>query len=452
MLTYFKQCSTFPYKYVHPLCFVQNWTMGCATGSFLRKALFVFERLQMETVMAERQKAVVTGIGVLAPNGNGKNDFWSSLIQGESGIAPITLFDASGLPCRFAGEVKGFDPLDYIDPKLKPAKRMSRAAQMGVAAARMALADAHLSPAMLRAYRETPVIMGVSTSAMDMIAHQPTLYTVSRAIPHAVASAIAYTLEIDATLSTISNGCASGLDAIAAGAFQIEYRDKDIVLAGSADAAITRYVFEGFAKSRKLSVRNEAPQQASRPFDRDRDGGVISEGAGVVVLENPDHARARGAHVYAEIAAHGTAADPLGAGEAAGMAGAMRKALGNALRTPDRIGHISAHAPSDPYMDAFEIGLIKEVFGPHAAAIPVTSIKGVTGNAMAVGGMHQAIAALLSLEHGMIPPTANLQKQDPECDLDCVAGCARAALLESVLVNTHGFGRGNSALVLTGHP
>ncbi len=398
--------------------------------------------------MADRRKAVATGIGVLAPNGNGRAAFWSSLVKGQSGIGPITLFDPAGLPCRFAGEVKNFNPLDYIDPRLKPAKRMSRAAQMGVAVARMALADAGLTPEDMSAYRETPVVMGVSTSAMDLFAHPPSMFTAMASVPHAVASAVAYTLNIEAKLSTISNGCASGLDAVAAGAFQIERLNKDIVLAGSSDAAITRYVFDGFSKSRKLSLRNDAPEKASRPFDRDRDGGVISEGAGMIVLENRDHALARGAHIYAEIAGYGSAADPAGPTEGAGMADAMRKTLANALRTTVRIDCIHAHAPSDKQMDLLEASMIKDVFGRHAGSIPVTSIKGVTGNAMAVGGMHQVVAALLSLEHGMIPPTANLENIDPLCEIDCVAGAARAAMLESVLVNSHGFGRGNSSLIL----
>lgn len=398
--------------------------------------------------MAIGQKAVITGIGVLAPNGSDKESFWTSLANGESGIGPVTLFDGSDLPCRIAGEVKKFDPLDYIDPRLKPAKRMSRSAQFGVATAKMALDDAGLTVEDLGAYGEVPVMVGVSTSAMDMIAVPPTMYTVSAAVPHAVGSAIAYTLGFESKLFTISNGCASGIDAVAAGAEQVEKFNKDIVLAGASDAAITRYVFEGFGKSKRLSLNNDDPKHASRPFDRDRDGGIISEGAGIVVIENRDHALSRGARVYAEIAGYGTAADPPTSTEAAGMADAMRKALASAYRTPGEIDHINAHAPSDKHMDILEISLIKDVFGKCADSIPITSVKGATGNAMAVGGMHQTIAAVLSLEHGAIPPTANLENLDPECDLDCVAGDARAAILESVLVNSHGFGRGNSSLVI----
>jgi len=398
--------------------------------------------------MLNGHKTVVTGIGVLAPNGNGKDEFWSSLVKGKSGIGPITLFDADDLPCRIGGEVKDFDPLKYISPKLRPLKRMSRAAQFGVAVARMALDDAGLAVDDLKAYRETPVVTGVSTSAMDLFANPPTMYTATASVPHAVGSAIAYTLGFESKLLTVSNGCASGVDAIGAGSEQIQKFNKDIVLAGSADAAITRYVFEGFAKSRKLSVRNDEPELASRPFDLDRDGGLISEGAGILVMENLEHALARGAHIYAEVTGYGTAADPPGAMEAAGMTNAMRKAMADAYRRPDQIDHINAHAPSDKHMDAAEIALIKDVFGECAGKAPITSVKGATGNAMAVGGVHQSIAALLSLEHGLIPPTANLENLDPDCDLECVGGEARAADLKTVLVNSHGFGRGNSSLII----
>jgi len=391
----------------------------------------------------------VTGLGVLAPNGTGRDAFWHTLVHGESGIGPLTLFDAGDLPCRIGGEVKGFDPLAYIDAKLKPHKRMSRAAQLGIAAAKLALCDAGLTNEELRNYAETPVMMGVSTSAMDLFAEAPTMFTAAASVPHAVGSSVAYTLGFEAKLHTISNGCASGLDAIAAATLQIRRMNKDIALAGASDAAITRYVFEGFAKSRKLSLRNDDPEHASRPFDKDRDGGLISEGAAILVIENRDHALARGAHIYAEIIGYGTAADPPGSMEAAGLSSAMRKALAHAFKRPEQIDHINAHAPSDKHMDVAELRLIREVFGSAAERIPVTSVKGATGNAMAVGGVHQTVAAVLTLDRQLIPPTANLEHPDPDCDLDCVYGQARHAMLETVLVNSHGFGRGNSAIVLS---
>jgi len=398
--------------------------------------------------MSTRNRAVITGMGVLAPNGNSKDAYWKSLVDGRSGIGAVTLFDASDLPCRIAGEVKDFDPHRYIDPTLKPKKRMARASQFGIAATRMALDDAGLDLEALGELGEVPVVFGVSTSAMDLFANPPTMFTASASVPHAVGSAVAYTLGFDARLFTVSDGCASGLDALGVAAGEIEQGKADVVVAGSAESAITHYVFQGFARSRILSKRNDEPRKASRPFDRDRDGGVISEGAGVLILENLEHALGRGANVYAEITGYGASADPAESPPAAGMALAMRRALANACRRPEQIEHISAHAPSDAHMDRVETKLIKDVFGSHAYRIPVTSVKGATGNAMAVAGVHQFIGAALSIKHALVPPTANLENPDPECDLDCVSGSALALPLSIVLVNTHGFGRGNSSLVL----
>lgn len=398
--------------------------------------------------MLTRSRVVITGIGILAPNGVGKKAFWQSLLNRESGIGPITLFDASDLPCRIGGEVTGFDPEDYIDARLKPQRRMGRSSQMAVAGTRMALDDAGLTLDDLRSFGEVPVVIGVSTSAMDLFANPPNLWTASASIPHAAGSAISYTLGIPARLHTISDGCASGLDALAAAAHQIAQGQTDIAIAGSSDSAMTHYVFQGFAKSKRLSLRNDEPEKASRPFDRDRDGGVISEGAGIVVLENLEHALARGVDAYAEITGFGTCADPPESMVAAGLRSAMERAIANAGRRVEDVDHVSAHAPSDEHMDAAETQLIREVFGKHAYRLTVTSIKGATGNAMAVGGLHQAIATAMAIRERTVPPTTNLDHPDPECDLDYVPEGPRLADIQCALVNTHGFGRGNSALIL----
>jgi 3-oxoacyl-(acyl-carrier-protein) synthase len=269
-------------------------------------------------------------------------------------------------------------------------------------------------------------------------------------VPHAVTSAIAFTLGFRSRLLTVSNGCASGLDAVAIAAAEIARDRADIVIAGSSDAAVTPYVFKCFEASRRVSLRNDRPREASRPFDRDRDGGVASEGAGVVILENLEHALARGATPYATIGGFGTGADYPDSPEGSGLEDAMRQALIESPLRPEHIDHISAHAPSDAHMDSYEVAAIKRIFGPHAYRVPVTSIKGNTGNPMSVGGVHQLIAAALAMRHGLVPPTANLVNPDPACDLDHVPGQPRAAQLAHVLINTHGFGRGNSALVLHG--
>jgi 3-oxoacyl-[acyl-carrier-protein] synthase II len=387
-------------------------------------------------------------MGVTAPNGVGLEPFWQSLVQGKSAIGPVTLFDASDLPCRIAGEVRGFNPDEFIDPQTKLGKRMSRSAQFAVASTTMALKDAGVTVEDIRRAGRIPVVMGVSTSAMDLIAEKPHPWTAVSAVPHAVASAVAFTLGFDARLITVSDGCASGLDALCQAASEIRSGRTDLALAGAADSAVCRYVFECFVKSRKLSQRNDEPERASRPFDRDRDGGIISEGSGVVVLESLERALSRGATPYAEVTGYASCGDLPTGEEATGLERSMRMALDNTPCSPDKVDYISAHGPGDEYMDRIETRFIKEVFGPRAYRIPVTSVKGVTGNPMGVGGMFQLVAAALTLRHGIVPPTANLENPDPECDLDYVPGRARMLRPKTVMINTHGFGRGNSTALL----
>ncbi len=393
-------------------------------------------------------RVVITGIGVFAANGNSREAFWTSLLEGRSGIGPVTLFDCSGFKCKIAGEVKDFDPHKYIDAALRPKRRMARAAQLAVASAHEAIGDAGLSISDLQAKETVPIIMGVSTNAMDILGRDPRPWTAIAAIPHAVTSAVSFSLGFQARLSTVSNGCASGVDALCQAATEIRQGRSDLVLTGSADAALAPYTFKAFEASRKMSLRNDAPEKACRPFDRNRDGGVAAEGAAILVLENLEHALARGATIFAEIIGYGSSADSPESKEGAGIERAMRLAMANAGCAPCDIDCISAHAPSDPHMDRIEVGLIKSVFGDRAYRIPVTSVKGNTGNPMAVGGVLQIISAALSLHHQTVPPTANLEVPDPQCDLDHVAGQARRLHLSRAMVNTHGFGRGNSSILL----
>ena len=387
-------------------------------------------------------------MGVLAANGIGKEAFWSSILEGRSGIAPITLFDAKGLRSRMAGEVKDFDPVAYIDPALKPQRRMGRAAQLGVAAAKLALDEAALDQAVLDQAGEIPLVMGVSSSALELREKPPASWIAVMSIPHIVGSSIAFTQGLNTRSLTVSTGCASGLDAVGLAADEIRRGKADIAIAGAADSVMSRFVFECFCKSRKLSEHNEDPARASRPFDRTRDGGVAAEGAGVVVLENLEHAMARGIDPYGEITGYANSADPPQPVEGLGLETAMRMALANAARHPDQIDFINAHGPSDAHMDAIETKLIKQVLGPHAYRTPVSSIKGITGNPMGVGCMHQLIAAALSLRHNIVTPTANWTERDPACDLDYVPNTPREMACNVIMINTHGFGRGNSALIL----
>jgi 3-oxoacyl-[acyl-carrier-protein] synthase II len=387
-------------------------------------------------------------MGVLAANGNSLDTFWSSLCSCKSGIGQVTLFDTEGLRTTIAGEVKGFDPHEFIDASMKPEKRMSRAAMFGVAVARTALADAHLEISELQRMGEVPVFMGVSTSSMDLCGKAPRPWTGVEAIPHAVGSSVTFHLGFNSRLMTVSNGCASGLDAVAAAAAEVRSGRSDVVVAGAADSAVTRYVFEAFSLARRLATRNEDPEHACKPFDRDRDGGVIAEGAGILIIENLDHARSRGVKPYAEITAYATCADEADGEECSGLGKAMEGALINASQRPEQVDCIFAHGPGDRQTDAAETAQIHRVFGPHAYRIPVVSIKGATGSAMAVGGVHQTIAAALSIREKRVPPTTNFQNPCEECDLDYVPRLSRRLALGRVMVNTHGFGRGNSALIL----
>jgi 3-oxoacyl-[acyl-carrier-protein] synthase II len=368
-------------------------------------------------------------------------------LAGKSGIAPITLFDVQDLPCRIAGEVKNFDPLRYIVRELKP-HRLARFSQFALVAAFMAVRDAGLDLEKLQTLADVPVVMGVSSNAMELAFKPAAPYTCVAGIPHAAASAIMHALSLKARLLTISDGCASSLDAVAMAAAMIRADQTDIAIAGGADSVMTRVVFEAFAKSRKLSQRNDEPERASRPFDRARDGGIVGEGAGIVILENNEQAMARGAVIYGELTGYGTCADAPGSEEGAGLERSMNLALANAPRQAEQIDAVFAHGPSDPHMDRIESRLIARVLGLHAYRIPVTSIKGVTGNPMGTGGVHQVIAAALALRHGLVPPTANYEFADPECDLDYVPKTPRAARLKTLMINTHGFGRGNSSLIL----
>jgi 3-oxoacyl-[acyl-carrier-protein] synthase II len=408
--------------------------------------------------MKKRNRVVVTGMGVVAPNGIGLEPYWKSLLEGKSGIGPITLFDASNFKSRIAGEVKDFDPFDYIEPDLKP-RRMARHSQFAYAAAMMALNDGGLEFKDLPTDGPVPVVIGVSTSALDVIERvfhevnghgpervNPTSLGASK--PQAAANVIADRIGVCAHASTISSACPSGLDAIAIAAGMIRAGESDIAICGGADAPITPLAMASFIASGLSSERNDEPNTASRPFDYTRDSGVISEGAGILILENLEHAEARGAQPYLEISGYGTQRDLDLQKPASGLEFSMELALANAGRAPDDIDYISAYGPGHPLLDAIEIEIIKRVFGRRAYAVPVSSIKGVTGNALAAGGPFQVIACALSVRDQVIPPTANYEIADPACDLDHVPNRARKLKLNSALVNVRGLGGSASTMVV----
>jgi 3-oxoacyl-[acyl-carrier-protein] synthase II len=397
-------------------------------------------------------------MGVLAPNGTGLDAFWESLLAGRSGIGPITLFDATGYNSRIAGEVKGFDPLDYIEAELKP-KRMARHTQLAYAATMMALQDADLDIDNLDLPSPTPVIIGVSTSAIDIIEsvyravqnqtpNRAPTSSAAASIPQAAANLIADRLGTWANAVTVSSACPSGLDAIADAAAMIRNGEAEVAIAGGADAPITPLTMASFFASGLSSTRNDEPETASRPFDLTRDSGVISEGAGVLVLENLERAEARGVRSYMEIGGYGKQRDSDSSLPASGLEDSMNLAMANAGCTSADLDYISAYGPGHPILDAAEIHVIKRVLGPRAYSVPVSSIKGVTGNPLAAAGPFQVIACALSLRDQRLAPTANYETPDPECDLDIVPNRSRKAAMNCVLVNVRGIGGSASSLVL----
>ncbi len=397
-------------------------------------------------------------MGVLAPNGTGLKAFWRSLVAGESGIGPITLFDASSFKSRIAGEVKNFDPRDYFEPNMKP-RRMARHTQLAYAATMLALRDAGMRGSNLELPSPIPVVIGVSTSALDVIesvfndvSHsrldRVSPYALGASDPQAPANVIAARIGASANASTISSACPSGLDAVAAAAAMIKRGEAELAIAGGADAPITPLAIASFAASGLSSVRNSDPQTASRPFDLTRDSGVISEGAGILVLEDLERAEARGARIYCEITGFGTQRDVSPDEPASGLEQAMVTAISNAGCNVTDIDYISAYGPGHPVLDSAEVATIKRVFGRHAYGLSISSIKGVTGNPLAAAGPFQIISCALSLVEQILPPTANYQTPDPDCNLDVIPNRARKAQLSRALVNVRGLGGSASALVL----
>ena len=408
--------------------------------------------------MRDRNRVVVTGMGVLAPNGTGLKAFWKSLVAGESGIGPITLFDATGFKTRIAGEVKGFDPLNYMPSQWKP-KRMARHTQFAYAATKMALRDAKFDPQVEKLTTVLPVCIGVSSSAFDVIENgfremrdqgpqRLNSGVVRNCQPQAAALLIAQKLGVETQASTLSSACNAGIDAIAFGVSMIGEGEAELAIAGGADAPLTPLAMASLASAGLSSFANSDPAHASRPYDAKSDSGVISEGAGVVVLENFEHASARGVRMYLEITGYATQMDHDPEDPFGGLESAMKLALANAGRNIHDIDYICSYGPGHPRLDAAEVKMIRRVFDPVAEQVPVSSIKGVMGNPLSAAGPLQLISCALALKHNLIPPTANHETPHAGCDLDFVPGKARKARLNCVLINVRGLGGGNSSMVV----
>lgn len=408
--------------------------------------------------MRNRNRVVVTGMGVIAPNGTGLKAFWRSLVAGKSGIGPITLFDATGFNSRIAGEVKDFDPLAYMDPLWKP-KRMGRHTQFAYAAAQMALRDAHFDPKMDTLTTVLPVCIGVSSSAFDVIengfhelqergANRINAGVVRNCQPQAAALLIAQQLGVQTQASTISSACNSGIDAVATAATMIGVDDVELAIAGGADAPVTPLAMASLSAAGLSSFANADPARASRPYDAGSDSGVISEGAGVVILENFDHAVGRGARMYLEITGYASQMDSGPDDPFDGLEATMRLAMANAGRDVREIDYICSYGPGHPVLDAAEVKMIARVFERAAQHVPASSIKGVTGNPLAAAGPMQLISCALAFRHDTIPPTANHEVPLPGREWDFVPRKARKSLLECILINVRGLGGGNSSMVV----
>ncbi|QNI43967.1 beta-ketoacyl-(acyl-carrier-protein) synthase II (KASII) [Synechococcus sp. WH 8101] len=404
------------------------------------------------------QRVVVTGLGAVTPIGNTVADYWTGLTSGRNGVAPITLFDASAHACRFAAEVKAFDPSGYLEAK--EAKRWDRFCKFGVVAAKQALADSGLEITDANAHRigisigsGVGGLLTMETQAHVLVDKGPgrvSPFTVPMMIPNMATGLAAIALGAKGPSSAVATACAAGSNAIG-DAFRILQLGKaDAMICGGAESAITPLGVAGFASAKALSFRNDDPATASRPFDAERDGFVIGEGAGLLVLETLAHAEARGATVLAEIVGYGTTCDahhitaptPGGVGGAA----AIRLALDDAALAPECVGYINAHGTSTPANDSNETAAIKSALGDRASQIPVSSTKSMTGHLLGGSGGIEAVASVLAIRYGVVPPTINYANPDPNCDLDVVPNTAREATLDAVLSNSFGFGGHNVCL------
>lgn len=405
------------------------------------------------------RRVVVTGIGIVSPLGTGTEKNWDALMAGRSGIGPITQFDASDLPTRIAGEVKDFVAEDYIEKK--EIKKMDLFIQYALAASDMAMADSGLQITEENAER-VGVQVGAGLGGLPTIERYHTAMQEGGYkkispffIPMLIINLAPGHISIKhgakgPNLSTVS-ACATGTHSIGDAYRLIQRGDADAMIAGGTESTITPLGIAGFNVMKALSTRNDDPTAASRPFEKNRDGFIMAEGAGLVVLEEYEMAKKRGAKIYGEVAGYGLTGDayhltaPAPGGE--GAARCMKMALRTAGLNPDQVGYINAHGTSTPFNDLYETMAIKSVFGDHAGKVMVSSTKSMTGHALGAAGGLEAVFTLLAMERGAVPPTINFDEPDPECDLDYVPNQARQASVEVALSNSFGFGGTNATLL-----
>lgn len=406
------------------------------------------------------RRVVITGYGVISPIGIGADDFWNSLVSGKSGISRVSTFDTSQFSTQIGAEVKNFQPEKYIDKK--KIRKMDRFSQLAFAAARIAIEDAKLDMKKEDPFR-VGVIVGSGIGGLSTVAaeHQVLLekgprrvspFMIPMLITNIAAGEIAIAHNIKGPNYSLSSACATSNHTIGDALRLIHYGDADVIIAGGSEAAVTPLGLAGFCSARALSTRNDDPEHASRPFDKERDGFVMGEGAGIVILELLEHALSRGVTIRAELIGYGATNDayhitaPSPDGQSA--ARAMSNALADGGVKPEEVDYINAHGTSTPLNDKVETFAIKKVFGDYAYKIPISSSKSMIGHLLGAAGVVELIATILSMEKEMLPPTINYEFPDPECDLDYVPNKARPKKINVALSNSLGFGGHNATLVV----
>jgi len=405
-------------------------------------------------------RAVITGMGVISPIGNTLEEFWNHLVEGQSGIDLVTRFDVSEMPTKVAAEVKNFEPTDWLDKK--ESRRMDRFVQLAVAAAKMAIKDANLDIETMDKER-AGVVIGSGVGGVTTFEEQKEIlmakgpgrispFFVPMLISNMAAGHLSIAFGLQGASSTVVTACASATNAIGEALRLIEHGEADIVLCGGTEAPLTPLAFAGFCAMKAMSTEKENPKEACRPFDSRRSGFVMGEGAGILVLESVEHAKARNARIYAELAGYGSTSDahhittPVPGG--AGAARSMRKAIEDAGLKPENVDYINAHGTGTGANDSTETTAIKAIFGPVAYQVPISSTKSMTGHLLGAAGGVEAIVCALAIQNGVIPPTMNYGEPDPECDLDYVPNQARKKEVKVALSNTFGFGGHNATIVL----
>ena len=406
------------------------------------------------------RRVVITGLGVVSPVGSSVTKFWENLTAGKSGIGRITKFDPEGFPVQIAGEVKDFDPLEYFDKK--EVRRTDPFIQFAVGAAVQAVKSSGLEESDVDKTR-VGVLIGSGIGGLSTIEQQLKIlwekgprrvspFCVPMEIINMASGLVSIRFGYKGPNISVVTACATGTHAIGEAYRTIQYGDADVMVAGGAESCITPLAVAGFAAAKALSTRNDEPEKASRPFEKNRDGFVMGEGAGIVVLEELEHAKRRGAKILAEVVGYGTSGDAYHmtapAPEGEGAARAMENAIKDAGISPEDVDYINAHGTSTKFNDLFETMAIKKVFGEHAYRVKISSIKSMIGHLLGAAGGVEVVSSVMTLQTGVIPPTINYEEPDPECDLDYTPNKAVEADVRYVLKNSFGFGGTNACLVL----